>query len=458
MKKMIKISLILLGILLILGGVFAYNVFITVIGSEKITGNQGIIPKETVEFPALTTGAHDWPNWRGINFDGKSSFTRLKTDWTNGLEKSWEVDFLCQGQATASWSSPVIRGNRLIIPGRDENNDLVFCLNSENGELIWKASYPAEAGISHGPGPRATPFIDEDRVYTYGRSGDLVCWNLFDGNMIWHKNVKDEGGEEPDWGLSSTPLVINDRVIVQGGGKALVLAYDKITGKLIWKSLEGPAGYCATLPLSIDSAYLILVYHAKALSCLDPENGKEQWHVPWETDYGVNASTPIIDGDLVFHTSGYGKGAQVLQVSKNGYKIRWSNKVMAAQHSDPFLIDGFIYGYSGQSTSNRGEFKCIDLQSGKEIWSTKELGNGTATFVDGHLICLDLKGNLFLIKPEPSGFIKIAEFKNAIPEVKSLSWTLPVVANGKLYVRYLQRLICYDLEEKKTTNSSTASH
>lgn len=447
MKKWLKILLIFVVIVIIAAAFFGYKVFKTVAGSEEISGKQGIIPEQLKDVPPLTEDLSDWPNWRGKNFDGKSEFSGLKKDWTEGVKKLWEVDYLCQGQATASWSSPVVKGNRLIIPGRDDKNDWVFCINTDDGKLIWKANYESEAGDSHGPGARATPFIDDDRVYTYGRSGDLVAWNLRDGKLLWHKNVKEEGGEEPDWGLSSTPLVIDNKVIVQGGGKALVVAYDKISGDVIWKSLEGASGYSASIPLVIDSTKFILVYHATALSCLNPDDGQELWRVPWETEYGVNATTPVIDGDIIFHTSGYAKGGQAIQVSKGGYKILWTNDVIASHHSDPFILDGYIYGYTGQSTRNKGEFKCIELNSGKEMWSTDKMGYGTATYVDGYIICLDLKGNLFLVKPESTEFKLVGEFKNAIPDVKSLAWTVPVVANGKLYLRYLQRLICYDIRE-----------
>ena len=186
-------------------------------------------------------------------------------------------------------------------------------------------------------------------------------------------------------------------------------------------------------------------YHGKGLSCLNPETGKELWQVPWETDYGVNATTPVIQGDLVFHTSGYKKGAQTIRVSKNSYEVLWNSDVMAAQHSDAVLVDGYLYGYSGQSTRNKGQFKCVELVSGKEMWSTDEIGQGTCSYVDDHLICLDLKGNLFLVKANSSSFQKVTEIEKAIEGVKSLAWTSPVIANGKLYLRYMQQLICYDL-------------
>jgi len=445
MKKYVKIILIVVAILLVGAGYFGYQIYQMVAGSEKLTGTQEQIPTINVGDLELTKGTADWPNWRGPNFDGKSATTGIKTDWSGGLKKVWQVDFLCQDKATASWATPVIQGNRLVVPGRDEKNDLLFCLEPETGKLIWQGSFPAEAQTNHGPGPRATPFIDDNRVYSFGRSGDLVCWALEDGKLVWHKNVKEFGGIEPEWGYSTSPFVLDNKVIVQGGGTALVLAFDKMTGELIWKSMEGAAGYSAAATIDIGQTKKLLIYHGTGLSCLDPETGKELWGVPWVTDYGVNATTPLVDGNILFHTSSYGMGGQALEISETGYNILWKAESFAAQHSDPILIDGFIYGYSGESGRNKGDFKCIELSTGKERWSSDKMGNGTIVFVDGHIICFDLKGNLFLLKPNPEKPEIIGQIKSAVEDVKNPAWTAPVVANGKLYLRYLQRLVCYDL-------------
>ena len=445
MKKYVKIILIIVSIVVVFVVYFGYQMYKIVMGSEGLSGKQENIPAKIASLPPLTKGVADWPNWRGPDFEGKSLGKGIITDWSKGLEKNWEVNFLCQDNSTASWSSPVVQGNRLIVPGRDKINDLVFCINSDNGELIWSGNYEAKAETSHGPGPRATPFINEDRVYTFGRSGDLVCWNLEDGKLLWKKNVKDEGGVEPSWGFSTTPLVYDDKVIVQGGGNALVIAYDKVTGKVRWKSMEGEVGYSATITMKIEDEVKLLVYHSNGLSCLNPSDGKVLWTASWPTKYGVNATTPIVYNDIIFHTSGYGMGCEALKVTKSGYSVLWKNNAMEAQHSDPILINGYIYGYSGESMRNVGQFKCLELSTGKEMWSTDLIGQGTTTFVDGYLICQNLKGNLFLLNPDPSGFKKVGEIKAAISDVKSPAWTVPIVANGKLYLRYLQQLICYKL-------------
>ncbi|HEX7585690.1 MAG TPA: PQQ-binding-like beta-propeller repeat protein, partial [Prolixibacteraceae bacterium] len=232
----------------------------------------------------------------------------------------------------------------------------------------------------------------------------------------------------------------------QGGGTARIIAYDKLTGELLWKSMEGEAGYAAAITMNIENEVKLLIYHGTGLSCLNPSDGKLIWTAPWLTEYGVNATTPIVSSDIIFHTSGYKMGCEALKVIGSGYTVLWKNNLMEAQHSDPILIDGYIYGYSGESARNNGQFKCIELATGKEMWSTNQIGQGTTTFVDGHLICLDIKGNLFLIKPDPSGFKKVGEIKSALEDVKNPAWTVPVVANGKLYLRYLQQLVCYKLD------------
>jgi len=285
MKKYSKIILIVGIVILALGAFFGYQIYQMVNGSEPLSGKQENIPAKMGSVPAVTKGNSDWPNWRGLNFDGKSDTKGIQTDWSNGLKKLWTVNYLCQDLGTASWSAPVIQGNRLIVPGRDEKNDLIFCINAENGELIWLGSYEAEASCSHGPGTRATPFIDENRVYTFGRSGDLVCWQLEDGKMLWRKNVKDDGGIEPSWGFSTTPLVLDNKVIVQGGGSALTIAYDKETGDILWKSMKGDVGYSAAIPMKIDNEIKLLIYHGTGLSCLNPIDGTELWTVPWPTEF-----------------------------------------------------------------------------------------------------------------------------------------------------------------------------
>jgi outer membrane protein assembly factor BamB len=455
MKKSVKTLLkIVLGIVVLL--VLAVGVWVVLnwqsaeilLGTEDLSDTPDPIP-EVVAFATelRDRGEADWPCWRGADGTARSTVSGITKDWSKGLKQVWKVDYLCQGGRSATWSAPAVQGDRLIVCGRDEGNDLVFCLNAVDGSLLWHSHYEAAAASSHGSGMRATPRIDDDRVYTFGRSGDLVCWNLSDGAIVWRKNVRDEGGAEPKWGLASSPLVVGEHVLVQGGKAARAIAYNKLSGEVAWKSGEGKAGYAPIVPATLGDTRAYLIFHGTGLAAVTADTGVELWNVMWETSYGVNATTPLVSGNQVFITSGYGKGARLLEVSDTGFKALWTNKVIAAHHSDGYILDGFYYGYSGQSMQNRGAFKCVDLADGEVRWSTNEMGWGTCTYVDGHLICLDIGGNLFLMRPNPERFVMVTKLSKALGDVKGPVWTLPVIANDKLYLRFKQRLVCYSMQD-----------
>jgi len=445
-KKIVRIILIVAGAIVLFAAGFGYYIYNFTQGSEKISGKQDAVPVKTTEIDLSSKGSSDWSSWQGANFDKKSAFTGIVKDWSKGLKKEWEVSFLCQGDQSASWSAPVVRGDVLIVPGRDDNNDLIFCLNSQTGELFWKGSYEAKANTNHGPGARATPFIDGERVYSYGRSGDLVCWNMQDGKILWHKKAGDNGGIEPDWGYSSSPLVFGNKVIIQTGGKTLSAAYDKFTGELLWKSGNGPGGYAPVNVFVEDST--LLLFSGEALSDLNRETGAVNWTLPWKVDYNVNAAVPLSDGNIIFITSGYGKGSMAVKVENNKPEILWQSKDLEGQHTDPVIVKGYVYGYSGNSSGNRGDLVCLRLSDGQLMWKSTEAGIGTIAYADGYLVCLDIKGNLYLVEATPGKFVKAGEIKKAIPNVKNAAWTSPVIANGKLYLRYLQSIACYDIDSK----------
>lgn len=452
MKKWLKrIFVVLLSFLLLIAVTTAlwWPSIRIVMGSGELEVKPASVPEiATSQVNDLTRDLADWPSWQSGDHNGRNGTTVINKDWSSGLKKRWEVDFLCQGNASASWSAPVVQGNRLIVCGRDNNNDLVFCLDPDSGTLLWKGAYEAGAKNSHGTGSRATPCIDDDRVYTFGRSGDLVCWALRDGMQIWRQNVGEQGGKEPTWGHSSSPLVFGDVVIVQGGGSARTVAYNKTTGALVWKSGQGPAGYAALIVMTLADKHIVLAFHGTGLAGLAVETGKELWNVPWKTPYDVNATTPVVIGNQVFITSGYGTGCALIEVSDGNASVKWSNKVIASHHSDPRIVGGFIYGYSGHSSQNKGTFKCVELSTGKEQWAANELGWGTCVLVDGHLLCVDILGNIFLVKPDPSGLMKITELLHVFGQIKGPVWTQPIVANGRLYLRFKQQLVCYDLAQK----------
>ena len=344
MKKWMKWVIGIIGVLMVTILIFSvlfWSRLSILMGTEELSGKTEAIPGPVSRLAEpLTEGDADWISWHGARGDRRSDVKGIIRDWSGGLERLWEVDYLCQGNSSAAWSAPVVQGNRLVVCGRGTDSDLIFCFDPTDGTLLWQASYGAKAGASHGRGPRATPAIDDDRVYTFGRGGDLICWELFDGRAVWRANVSDEGGEAPTWGHASSPLILGERVIVQGGGTARTIAYDKMTGKVAWKSGRGLAGYAALTAMDLDGKPGILVFHGKGLAALDAGSGDELWHVSWETPYDVNATTPIAIGDRVFITSGYGTGCMLLKVGRTGAEVLWQSKIIAAH-------DGTVDKYTG---------------------------------------------------------------------------------------------------------------
>lgn len=411
---------------------------------------------------ALEAQGADWPCWRGANGDGKSALKGIRKDWSGGLKKLWEYnDLQTRTGKFDTWSAISVKDGKVVAPGRREDKDVFFCFDANTGRLFWKKQYAAPGDTLWGGGPRATPYIDGDTVYTFGRMGHLACWNLKDGKLKWIRNVHDEGGVTPLYGHSSSPLVYKDLVIVQGGGGAQTIAFNKKSGKIVWKSdITGVAGYASPILARLNGQDQILVFNGSGgdlrdghtpgrIAGLAPGTGGKIWESPWWCKLDVFAATPAVDEDMVFITSGYGGGGcklvKVAETEATKVWEHWNDKTIASLHSDPIILDGYIYCYSGMS-SDKGDLQCVELKSGELMWSAAEqAGWGTIVLVDGHLLCLSNRGDLLLVEPDPKAFKKVTEFRRAIPNIRGYIWTVPVVADGKLYLRCKECLICYDL-------------
>jgi len=426
----------------------------------------------------------DWPQWRGPYGNGKSGVIGIKKDWSGGLKKLWEKGDLCQGEGnTSTWSAPSILGDRLVIPGRHGDKDVIFCFNAMSGAVLWKREYSTVpdkrqgGGNRYGAGSFASPCIDGVRVYTFGGWGDLACWKIENGEQLWKKNVRDLGGISANFGFASSPLVYKDKVIVHGGGEVMVVAFDKLTGQIVWKRSwdddgSGRPGYGSPMLAEFGGRDQILTSVTAAgtrrgrhtpgrVAGLDPEDGSVLWEVPWWCFYELFA-VPVVEGSIAVITTGMRSGSMGLHVDSSGAKQiweNWENDVLSPSHSLPMIHNGYIYGYSGHSSDyyerdRQGrELQCVDLKTGQLQWKGgPDAGWGTLIYVDGHLLCLTDKGKLMLVEPKPDEYSKVTEFQTSLniansgyPEKSQFVWTHPVVASGKVYVRYCSQLICYDL-------------
>jgi outer membrane protein assembly factor BamB len=283
-------------------------------------------------FSGLALAAHaDWLHYRGPTFNGAG--TEKIPAGMKEPKQLWKVNV---GIGTAAVT---VAGNRAFTSGNyDKKNDVLVCLDTANGKGIWRHEYaqPLDPNMFEG-GPRSTPTIDGEHVYSLASDGDLLCLDAASGKVKWRKHLqKDFGGRKPGWGYAGSPTIEDNLVIVDSGGSsASTLALNKATGEPVWKSGSDPAGYGTPVVATINGKRTVVMFKAKALVGLDAKDGQELWRTEWKTDYDVNAATPIVFGNSVFVTSGYGTGAAVFDIGASGATQKWRNKSLRGQINTP---------------------------------------------------------------------------------------------------------------------------
>lgn len=368
--------------------------------------------------------AVDWPQWRGIERDGTSSEKISPASWgKEGPKQLWRKEV---GTGT---SSVAVRAGRLYTVGNKGNVDVVYCLNAATGAEIWKHTYPQPLDPRQFEGgPAGTPTVDGDRVYTLSHEGDLFCLSASTGAVLWSKNLqRDFGGIRQNWGYSGSPLVDGNLVIVDAGGPgASTVALDKTTGAVKWKSGSDGAGYSSPVALNLAGIRCIAVFKATALVGLNAANGQELWRYRWETDYDINAATPLVFGDKIFITSR--TGCALLQVRPGSVTELWQNTNMHSQLASPVLVQGYIYGITGNV--GKGELRCLELGNGAIKWKQK-LGGGTLIAASGYLIALSERGELIVVEASPTSYREVTRAQ----VLGGRSWVAPAVADGKIYCK-----------------------
>lgn len=367
--------------------------------------------------------AEDWPRWRGPNGDGISK------------ETSWSVDALKSGptmlwgqNVSAGYSAVAVAGDRLYTMGNADGKDYVGCLDVATGKVVWDFSYPCKP--AQYPGPRATPFVDGDKVYTFSSSGDLFCLNAADGKKVWGKNVlKETNAQNITWGLAGSPVIDGDLVIVNAGEHGM--AYNKNTGEKVWASSPKQCGYATPVVYELGGVRSVAIFGAKAVYGVELATGKKLWSFDWQTDYDVNAADPLVFDHYVFITSGYGRGCALIDIAGNAAKKVWENKNIAAHFQSNVYIDGVIYGING--SPGGGQLTCLDAMKGDVKWK-QETGFGSLIVADDKFIITNERGGLFVAAVDPSGYKELYKGKALEPKSAKV-WTPPVLANGRLYIR-----------------------
>ena len=384
-----------------------------------------------------TVEAADWPNWRGPNHNGISNETGWLADWPEaGPKILWEKTL------GTGFASMAVSNGRVYAMGNIKDNDILYCLDADTGKEIWKKSYPCPLfKKNHEGGPCATPTISGDSVYTFSKNGDAIRFKTATGQVVWHKNLNKELGlKHPTWYFAGSALIIDNMVILNAGTNGIAL--NKADGSVIWQNGKGAAGYSTAVPFTMNGQKCVALFSAKEMVALIAKTGKVLWKIPWKTNYDVNAADAIIDGDKIFLSSGYNKGCALYKFSSSDSTELWRNKKMRNHFNSCVLWKGYIYGVDdGKSIS------CLDFKTGEVKWAQKGFGKGSLMLADGKLIILSDKGKLAIAEASPTEYKELASAQ-ILPKKKC--WTVPVLANGRIYARNNPdgQLVCLDVSGK----------
>lgn len=397
-----------------------------------------------------TTTAQDWPQWRGPNHDGCSPESGLLKEWPAGGPKlAWKATGLGAGYAGLA-----LVGDRIYTLGDKDGNSTALALNRADGKLVWaakvgKAGAPGWGGFA---GPRSTPTFDDGRLFTLGHYGEVAAFDAATGKELWRADyVKDLGGKMPEWAFSESLLVDGDRVVgTPGGEQGTLVAFDKKTGKVLWRSKEftDNAQYSSVIGVTHGGVRQYIQMTDKSVAGVAANDGRLLWKAPRKGSTAV-IPTPIFDEGRLYVTSGYGIGCNLFKVTAQNGAFQaeqvYANKVMVNHHGGAILVKGHVYGYS----DGKG-WTCQNLATGEAVWQDKEsLGKGSLTYADGCFILRqeDKEGTVALIEATSAGYKEKGRFDQPDRTDKN-SWTHPTVAGGKLYIRDQDLLLCYDLKAK----------
>jgi outer membrane protein assembly factor BamB len=365
------------------------------------------------------------------------------------------------------------------VPGKER----VLCLDEKTGKELWKHEYAAEYKISYAAGPRCTPTVDGDKVYTLGAMGHLFCLEVGSGKPVWSKDfIKDYEAYLPVWGFAANPLVDGDKLICLVGGSEsrLVVAFDKKNGKELWaaESCQGDFGYCPPMIYEFGGKRQLIIWHSRAVLGLDPETGKRIWRVDFDVKAALTAPTPRkIGDDQLFVTSFY-NGSMLLKVSADKATVAWKSKAkgempnlttdLSSIMPTPVIDGDHIYG-----VCSYGQLRCIKIASGERVWETMQATRGALTpakvamneepapterwsnaFIvkqaDRYFL-FNEQGDLIIAKLSPKGYEEVSRAHLIDPtngmagNNRKVVWMHPAFANQCVFVRNDKEIVCFSL-------------
>jgi len=408
----------------------------------------------------------DWPTFRGPNGDGTSPETGLLLAWpATGPRQVW------QRPVGDGYASPAVARGRLLFYDRHGDNARLTCFHSETGRELWRSEHPTDYQdlYKFSAGPRSSPVIDGDRVYTFGVEGRLRCHRVRDGKLLWEVDTHRRFGVVQNFfGVGSSPAIAGDLLLVMVGGSppdspsihrgpvagngSGIVAFDKFSGEVRYQVSDELASYASPVLATLGGRRWALVFARGGLLGLDPVRGEIGFHFRWRAKklLSVNAANPVVIGQRVLITEAYGPGAALLELGPSAAKPVWVDpprgKSLACHWSTPVHRQGIVWGSSGES-SGGAELRAIEAATGRVLWRQGELGRATMIWVDGHLVVSTERGQLLLVEASGERYREVARAGSgkAGPLVPFPVWNEPVLAQGLLYLRGKDRLLALEL-------------
>lgn len=389
----------------------------------------------------------------GEKRNGKFNETQLLKEWPEkGPEKILQIDNIGKG-----WSAAIAANDMILVTGMIDTIDYFSAYNYQ-GELLWRSPF-GRSWIKSFSDTRSTPTIEKDKAWVLSGTGNLACFNINNGKEIWSVDVDHKFKATWDiWGTAESPLIVDDLIIsVPAGELTSMVSLNKKTGETVWQTqnLEGNRSYVSPILYENEDVRLIIGMTTEVLFAVNPVNGEVAWQFPIRkrgnkfNDNGnkwpIYANCPIAIGNKIFVTAGWDYGSIMLEISENGKGIKelWVNRDLDNQQYGVVEKDGFIYG-SNWLTLKKGNWVCVNVESGETIWETEHHNKGIIVSADNMFYLYDEDGFVNLVKPNPEKLNVVSEFK--ILEGSGQHWAHPFIKNGKLFIRHGNSLMVYQIK------------
>ena len=393
---------------------------------------------------------NDWAEFRGPKRNGSAENANFKTNWaTNPPKEVWRKPI---GPA---WSSFCVVGDAFFTQEQRDHEEAVVAYSVADGSQLWVLSYPGRFEASMGGvGPRATPTYANGKLYVTGASGRIDCLDPASGASVWTFDaMEDRLNPIMAWGFAASPLVDGGQVFIansDGEGRG-VFALDAETGKRNWLSGKGSHTYSSCQLETIDGVRQVLLASNWGIQAFAPESGEVLWEHEWDIGTMARVTQPIVDGNAVFLTTGYGNGTRRIDVTKSdddGWQVTegWTTNQLKPYFNDAVLFEGCLYGFDGPI------MVCLDAETGEKRWKGGRYGHGQVVLLPRMKAMLVVtekgkragkKGRLILLEATSEKRVEIAE----IPGVKGVTWNHPVVVGDKLFVRNAEEMVCFELAD-----------